>query len=736
MPRLPSLFAAALCFVAMTGQAYEFATAWKGSRRWIGPDFWATRLQDWQLEDGEAVAVASPGRALHLLTTTASGLDGFSLDTNVRLAGKPRDPAEAVWAGFLLGVRGSLDDPRHALAGDVAGPRLPCGLRADGRLFVGQAETDAKVLLAGPASLHVEVEPRGSLARVVLRGEGKAGRAEVAMETPMAELAGGVALAVSGPEPGHDGKHPPAVWKFKGMKAAGPGLLARPGMAFGPVLWTQYTLSAGTLKLLAHFTPVEAKPVPVARLDLMAGTEWIAAASVPVDPRSCTALFRLRPWDGSRPVRYRVVLAWQGQDHEWGGTIRADPARETSLDVGVFASDAGYAFPMRRLVDQVMGQDPDLLFFAGGQIDAAYGGFGVQRTPLEDALLDYLGKLHRFGWTWRELLKDRPSVILPAGQDLCQPHLWGEGGRAAARPDATDNGEGGYAMPARWVDVVQRTQSGHLPDPVDPTPADQDIGVLFTAMDFGGLPVAILEDRKFRTGPATALKGLDRAKLTPAEADVADAGLLGKRQEMFLEMWAAGTASAPLRLVLAQTLLCQATTHAGPGLEPVGFDWDCGGWPRNKRDKVLSFLQGAPTLMLHGDGGPGLLVRQGVAAHDDGPLAFLVPGTANARPGAWWPSTPGEGQIDGAPSWTGRFTDPFGNRFTVLAAANPDRESARLDPAAVDPGILARARGSGYGLVRIDRARKELTFEMWHHPVAGSVPGLFDGFPVVVPFAR
>ena len=735
MPRLPSLFAAACCLVAVTGQAHEFATGWSGSRRWIGPDFWATRLQDWQLEDGEAVAAARPGRALHLLTTTASGLDGFFLETNVRLAVKPRDSADAVWAGFLLGVRGPLDDPRHALAAEVAGPRLPCGLRADGRLFVGPVETDAKALLAGPVSLRVGIEPRGNQARVVLRGEGKAGRAEVALETPMADVAGGVALAVSGPKSGDTGDHPPALWRFKGMKAAGPGLLARPGMAFGPVLWTQYTLSADTLKLLAHFAPVERKPVPMARLDLMAGTEWIAAASAPVDPRTRTALFRLGPWDGSRPVRYRVVLAWQGRDHEWSGTIRADPRRDTSLDVAVFARDAGYAFPMRRLVDQVQGQDPDLLFIAGGQIDAAYGGFGVQRAPLEDACLDYLGRLHRFGWAWRDLLKDRPSVILPSSHDLCQDHLWGEGGRAAARPEAMDDDEGGYAMPARWVDVVQHTQSGHLPDPVDPTPADQGIGVLFTALDFGGLPVAILEDRKFRTAPATAFNGLDRTTLTAAAADPADAKLLGKRQEMFLEMWAAGSASAPLRLVLAQTLLCQPTTHAGPGFEPAGFDWDCGGWPKNKRDLVLSFLRGAPTLMLHGGGGPGLLVRQGGAAHDDGPLALLVPGTANARPGAWWPSAAGTDRMPGAPSWTGRFTDPFGNRFTVLAAANPDRGSEHLDPAAVDPGILARARGSGYGLVRIDRARKELTFEMWRHPVAGSVPGMFDGFPVVVPFS-
>ena len=50
--------------------------------------------------------------------------------------------------------------------------------------------------------------------------------------------------------------------------------------------------------------------------------------------------------------------------------------------------------------------------------------------------------------------------------------------------------------------MVQRQQTWHLPDPVDPAPVDRGIGVYFTRLRVGGVDFAILEDRKFKTGPA------------------------------------------------------------------------------------------------------------------------------------------------------------------------------------------------------------------------------------------
>ena len=60
-------------------------------------------------------------------------------------------------------------------------------------------------------------------------------------------------------------------------------------------------------------------------------------------------------------------------------------------------------------------------------------------------------------------------------------------------------------MEVDWVNAVQRTQSGHLPDPVDPEPCPSGIEVYFTELRYGGASFAIIEDRKFKTGPADIL---------------------------------------------------------------------------------------------------------------------------------------------------------------------------------------------------------------------------------------
>ena len=41
--------------------------------------------------------------------------------------------------------------------------------------------------------------------------------------------------------------------------------------------------------------------------------------------------------------------------------------------------------------------------------------------PTEEAVLDYLRKYWQHGWTWRELLRDRPSVVIPDGMGLRGP---------------------------------------------------------------------------------------------------------------------------------------------------------------------------------------------------------------------------------------------------------------------------------------------------------------------------
>ena len=56
-------------------------------------------------------------------------------------------------------------------------------------------------------------------------------------------------------------------------------------------------------------------------------------------------------------------------------------------------------------------------------------------------------------------------------------------------------------MPVEYVKRVERAQTSHLPDPYDPTPIQRGIGVYYTQYNWGRISMAILEDRKFKTGP-------------------------------------------------------------------------------------------------------------------------------------------------------------------------------------------------------------------------------------------
>ena len=127
--------------------------------------------------------------------------------------------------------------------------------------------------------------------------------------------------------------------------------------------------------------------------------------------------------------------------------------------------------------------DPDLLFFAGDQ--------------------SYNHKEHtyaflQFGVQFADVLKDRPTVMIPDDHDIGQANFWGEAGGVA---DAENGNSGGYFYPASYVKMVERQQTFNLPDAYDPTPIGQGIGVWYTDLNVGGIDFAIIEDRKFKTGP-------------------------------------------------------------------------------------------------------------------------------------------------------------------------------------------------------------------------------------------
>ncbi len=154
--------------------------------------------------------------------------------------------------------------------------------------------------------------------------------------------------------------------------------------------------------------------------------------------------------------------------------------------------------------------------FTGNSINPAHGGDisrqdlidNVKRKIDADVLFSgdhvYDHNRHyaawlKFGRDFGDIIKDRPTICLPDDHDVGQPNLWGESGKISTLGGAAD---GGYSRPAVYVKEVERAQTSHLPDPVDPRKIGQGIGVYFTNLNWGNIDFAILEDRKFKTGPA------------------------------------------------------------------------------------------------------------------------------------------------------------------------------------------------------------------------------------------
>ncbi|MEL7497581.1 MAG: alkaline phosphatase D family protein [Planctomycetota bacterium] len=702
-------------FLCGSSAVADFELDWQGDRRWTGEQTWATPLWGWQVKNNRLEAIAAPQHLLSQLThQIVDPQQGFQTSTTIEFLTHDVKQPSTVSAGFSFGIQGLMDNYRHVLSGRLRSHSV--GVQLDGRIVMdGVADKQPVIDPKQPFQLRLTVA--GTQVTVTVR-QGET-TVERQLEVPLEELKGNLALFASSAK-AFTSKQQPINVAFGTWKGSGAGLVNRPEQSFGPILWSQYMIHRGTVKLLVQMAPIGSQDNQT--VDLKIADKTYQAT---IEPMSRTALFRVESVDATRAHAYEVVYR---QDEaspicRWPGTIRAEP--EKQLRLAAFSCDHGYAFPQPKLVKQVQDEDPDMLFFAGDQIYENYGGLRLQREPLETATLDYLRKYIQFGWTWRELLKDRPSVIIPDDHDVFQGNIWGQGGRPI--PKGGNIQAGGYVMPPAWINMVQRTQTANLPDAPDNDPVEQGIGVYFTEFKYGGVPFIVLEDRKFKTGPDDVLPE-KRWGLPAKQLDVDDAQMLGKRQEAFLQQWSQKTANAKARVVLSQTIFCKASTHTGKDLKKSRIDFDCNGWPQTARDRALNLLQNhRSTIMVHGDQHFGILLRHGVDKFDDGPLAFMVPGTANGYPRAWWPES---GEI------TGNHLDGLGNKMTVIAAANPEKGSNKLNPRKTDdPELTAYKKGSGYGLITIDLKKETVKFDLWRYPFRSNDES-FEGFPKTIQLER
>jgi phosphodiesterase/alkaline phosphatase D-like protein len=769
-------------------------------RVWVGPEFYANRLQDWRIRDGRIENVegraVKPMRTLHLLTRSLKEGPG-TLTMSVRTGPLEEGPAhQDTWSGFLVGVGGGDVDYRisalshhwpstdgglivavdgtgaivvrdNSVNRGIAGPRADIPLEAWPLVEPAEAELIEEV--GSDVVLELQAAPEGQGSdtyRLTVTARNAETSQLLARSAytgiPAHQLSGNVALA-SHRSPGLEG---PGYW-FRDWSLEGTKVERHDDRAFGPVMGTMYTLSGGTLKMTAQMGPLGEGDFPTARLELLRDGHWIQADEAQVQPLSWTAHFRVEGWEGETDVPYRVaydLVERSGvRTHTYQGTVRSIPPADQEFVLGVIGcfSTSGadgqwnhnhFWFPHTDVLESLAHHDPDLLFSYGDQIYEA-GLEGVVREPTEVAALDYLAHWYRFVWSFRDVMRDRPTIAIPDDHDAYHGNIWGNAGIREEGPYTVQD-RGGYRMEPEWVNAMHRTQVANLPDPVDPEPLANGITVYHSRVEYGGISFAVLADRMWKSPPAVMVPegaivngwSTDPDFDAAARADVPGAVLLGERQLRFLEEWAADWSNdAWMKVVLSQSPFADVATIpeeamsgavlpssyvAMPGEylegEKKAADMDSNGWPQSGRDRAIRAMRKGFAFHVAGDQHLPFFARYGVDTFGDAGHVLTAPAGANLWPRRWFPPEPGTDPMPWSPRNTGDYFDGLGNRVTVLAVANPRQVG-------VEPTALTE-RVPGYGILRFRPDSREIVVENWPRWVDPALPGAepFSGWPMTV----
>ncbi len=506
--------------------------------------------------------------------------------------------------------------------------------------------------------------------------------------------------------PGNNGKPAP-----KGRKGAPPTMSVPRDQV---VAFAMYTHQNGILKLSAQLFPLRPGEKREVRLELqLPGDKWIETAKVEVHYPGWDAHFRIEKWDNSNDVKYRVC---HGKKAKFEGLIRKDPVDKHEIVVANLSCNSSRTNgPRMEIVENLKWHNPDLLFFGGDQ--------HYRHTEHTTGWIE-------FGLQYRDIIRDRPTICIPDDHDVGHGNVWGESGKRSKIPGDAD---GGYKFPVKYVNQVQRQQTSSLPDPVDPKPVNRGIGVYFTRLNVGGVDFAILEDRKFKTGPAGKIPKMgprpdhiNDPKYDPKKIDLPGLQLLGPRQEKFLSDWSADWTNAEMKSVLSQTAFCGAVHMHGGSQNRLLADLDCNGWPQTPSRRALMLIRRAWAVHLCGDQHLAVVVKHGIADHGDGPYGFTGPALVNTIYGRWWhplDERAGPNPVPNSPlPWTGDFKDGLGNKISMLAYANPEN---RADE---------KKRADGYGIARFNKKKRQVTFECWPRfcDVRDGDRTQYPGWPITV----
>lgn len=489
------------------------------------------------------------------------------------------------------------------------------------------------------------------------------------------------------------------------------------------IAFAMYTVHENTLKLTAQFYPIINFEPFEATLEIEENGKWVEKAVAPIRYPGYTSLFRIEDWDDTKEVNYRVV---HNNKAFYKGIIRENPVNKDSFVLAALTCNSVYPqhggdISRDDIVENIKKINADLLFFSGDQV--------------YDHSQHYIYWL-KFGTDFGEIIRNTPTICIVDDHDVGQGNIWGANGKTTENRSGVS---GGYYMPAEYVKEVERAQTSHLPDPYDPTPIEQGIGVYYTDLKWGGISFAILEDRKFKSGlldlpkyapdifPDGTRDALFDPNIDTRKLDIPGAKLLGDRQLIFLEDWTTDWENAEMKTVLSQTVFAMVNNYTGKHDREIIADFDTNGWPQTGRNKALSVIRKSFSPMIAGDQHLATFVKHGVDDWGDAGYSFVTPAIANYWMRWWDPKEPGKNRAKNSPSYTGDFLDGYQNKITVEAVGNPSEEQK-------NEGGKLSTRVAGFGVVTYNKPDRTITFDCWQRNVDITDPNQkqYVGWPITI----
>jgi len=709
-------------------------------RVWLGADFWSVPLEDWKVENGriECIGKLSNSR-VNVLTHRINGSGSLNINFRFGMLEEGSVPGKT---GIRLAMTDHTDNSYKSLC--YHGQGIDVGVQTDGKLIFNDETTD---LPSGfdysDMTMNIQAESNEDENELKVTISDSNGLESELTSTNIDNLQGMIAFVNYFSQGQMNEVDAPKFW-FDDIGMSGSMVEATPENAFGPILFSMYTLSKGTMKMSAQMPPLGIDDNKTVKLQLLRNGTWEDVSESEIDEMAWLASFKVEDWNDKKDHDYRLLYT---ENHKDGsskttyreGVVRKDPV-DKPLEVAGFTCQYDYGFPYTPLVDNVDQLNPDLLYFSGDQLYEANGGYGIIRFPAERAILNYLGKWYMFGWAFGDLMKDRPTITIPDDHEVFQGNIWGEGGKTVSIEDWEKHQDAvsGFVQPLDMVDVVMQTNCSQLPDPSDPEPMDNGIPVYYTDLIYGNVSFAIVGDRIFKSGPEKISwwdGRLDHIK-EPVDAEKLDDSelkFLGERQLDFLNKWAEDWENAEFKCVLSQTIWANASTHHGANKMFLYGDMDSGGWPKSGRDRAVRTIRKAGAFHICGDQHLPSFAQYGIEDYRDAGWVFCTPAITTGYERRFLPEEVGI-PIKNSPEHdlpnTGEFTDVFGNPHYVYAVGNPEDKTSY-------PNRYRQAvsRASGFGMTIFDPKTGDIRNEAYTFNADLDKPleeNMFPGWPVTI----